>query len=125
MGILSMLSGPAGQTGDGVAVDADEAAGLPGTVALGQVSEHRTSLVLGQVRAEQWSAFAFGEAVFAGPAVKQANVILLAEAAADSKVACTTLPVKRAVGVQATEAREIAHGSTEITGRCQRVSVQM
>jgi len=35
-----MLSGPAGQTGDGVAVDADEAAGLPGTVALGQVIEH-------------------------------------------------------------------------------------
>jgi hypothetical protein len=124
VGILSMLSGPAGQAGDGVPVDADEAAGLPGTVALGQVIEHGTSLVLGQVRAEQWSAFAFGEAVFANPAVKQANVILLAEAAADSKVACTTLPVKRAVGVQATETREIVHGAVEGAGRCQRVRVQ-
>jgi hypothetical protein len=92
-----MSSGPAGQAGDGVAVDADEAAGLPGAVALTEVIEHGTGLVLRQVGAKQWSAFAFGEAVFAGPAVKQADVALLAEASADRKVACTTQPIKRAV----------------------------
>jgi hypothetical protein len=92
-----MSPGPAGQAGDRVAVDADEAAGLPGAVALTEVIEHGTGLVLRQVGAKQWSAFAFGEAVFAGPAVKQADMILLAEASADRKVACTTQPIKRAV----------------------------
>jgi hypothetical protein len=117
-----MLSGPPRQAGDGVAVDADEAAGLPGTVALTEVIEHRTSLVLGQVGAEKWSALAFGEAVFTGPAVKQTDMIVLAEAAAGSKVACTPTAVERAVGVQAAEARQVVHGS-EVAGRCPRLDV--
>ena len=79
-------------------MDADQAARLPGAVALGQMIEHRPGLVLRQVRAEEGSAFAFGEAVFAGPAVEQADVIVLAEAAADWEVARTTQPVQRAVG---------------------------
>ena len=92
MDLCSVLPGPASQASDGVAVDADEAAGLPGAVTLGEVIEHRTSLVLGEVRAEKWSAFAFGEAVLAGPAIKQADLVLLAEAAADGKVTCTRRP---------------------------------
>ena len=78
--------------------DADEAAGLSGTVAPTEVIEHGTGLLLRQVGAKQCSAFAFGEAVLAGPSVKEAEMILLAEAAADRKVACTATAVKRSWG---------------------------
>jgi hypothetical protein len=106
-----MFSGSAGQAGDGVAVDADEAAGLPGAVSLSEVIEHRTSLVLREVRAKKGSAFALGEAVFAGPAIKQADVVLLAEMPADSKVSCAAMAVKRTVRMQAAEARKVVHVS--------------
>jgi len=94
-----MWSGPPRQAGDGVAVDADEAAGLPGTVARAEVIEHRTGLILGQVGAEEWSALAFGEAVLAGPAGEQADGFVLAEAAADGEVTCIPTAVERAVRV--------------------------
>ena len=43
-----MVTGGAGQSDDGVAMDADEAFGLTDAVALGQVMEHRAGLVVGE-----------------------------------------------------------------------------
>jgi hypothetical protein len=117
MSVVGVLSGPAGQAGDGVAVDADEATGLPGAVALGEVVQHRAGLALGEVRAEQRSALALGEAIPAGLAVEEANVVVLAEVAADGEVAGVAVPVECAVGVLAAEASEVVHGS-ERTGLC-------
>jgi hypothetical protein len=81
------------------------------------VIEHGTGLLLRQAGAKLCSAFAFGEAALAGPSVKEAETILLAEAAADRKVACTASAVKRAVGVQAATAIEVVHGPEEIAGQ--------
>ncbi len=103
-------------------MDADEAAGLPGAVALAEVIEHRTGFILGQVGAEEWSALAFGEAVLTNPAVEEADVFVLAEAAADGEVGRIPTAVEGAVGIQTAEARKVVHGS-EIAGRCPGLDV--
>ena len=105
-----MLAGPAGPPGDGVAMDADEPAGLPGAVALGEVVEHRAGLVVREMRAEERGALAFGEAVFAGVAVEQAEVMVLAVAAADGEVSGVALAEQGAIGILAAEASEVVHG---------------
>jgi hypothetical protein len=114
---VGVLSGLACQAGDGVAADADEPAGLSGAVALGQVTENGTGLVLGEMGAEQRGPLAFGEPVFTGPAVEQADMVLLAKMAADGEVASVTAAVERAVGTLAAEASEVVHGPGRI-GPC-------
>jgi|SRR5947208_2048768 len=106
-----MLAGPAGPPGDGVAMDADEPAGLPGAVALGEVVEHRAGLVVREMRAEERGALAFGEAVFAGPTVEEPDVVLLAEATANGEVAGVASAVEGAIGVLTAEASQVVHGS--------------
>ena len=99
-----------GQTDDGVGLDADEAAGLPDAVALGQVVEHGEGCLRGESAAVQWRALALGEAGAAGVAVELAVLPGLAVAAADREVAGAAPAVERAVGVLAAEAREVVHG---------------
>src|SRR5512135_1782229 len=70
---------------------ADESGGGPHAVAVGQVPEHRDGLVLGQLGAEQGRALALGEAVAAGSAVEQADVLVRAVAGADGQVGEATL----------------------------------
>jgi hypothetical protein len=109
MSVVGMITGGAGQSDDGVAMDADEAFGLTDAVALGQVMEHRAGLVVGESAIEQRCALALGEAGLAGVAIEQTDVILLAVAVADREVAGPALAVKGAVGILATEAGEIVH----------------
>ena len=104
-----MVAGGAGQSDDGVAMDADEAFGLTDSVALGEVIEHGAGLLVGESAIEQRGALAFGEAGLAGVAVEQTDVILLAVTVADGEVPGPSLPVEGAVGILATEAGEIVH----------------
>jgi hypothetical protein len=66
VGALGVLPGLARQPHHGVAVDADEAFGLPDAVALDQMLEDRDGLLAGQARVEQRGPLAFGEARVAG-----------------------------------------------------------
>jgi hypothetical protein len=77
LSVVGMLASQACQAGDRVAVDADEAAGLPGAVALGEVVQHRVCLVVGKMGAEQRGALAFGEARAASLAVEEADMSCL------------------------------------------------
>jgi hypothetical protein len=108
-----MSSGDLRQAGDGVAVDVDEASGLSDAAALGEVLEHRAGLGVGQVGMEQGRALALGEAAFAGVAVEQADVVVLAVASADGEVACVASAVEAAIGLLAAEASEVVHGLGE------------
>jgi hypothetical protein len=65
-----MLSGDAGQSADGVGIDADQAPGGSDAAALVEVLEHGEGLLLGEMAVEQDCALALGEAVFAGVAVE-------------------------------------------------------
>ena len=105
-----MVAGGAGQSDDGVAMDADEAFGLTDAVALGQMMEHRAGLLVGESAVEERGALALGEAGLAGVAIEQADVIPLAVAVADGEVAGPSSAVEGAVGVLATEAGEVVHG---------------
>jgi hypothetical protein len=117
-----MFSGPPCQAGDGVAVNAEQAADLPGAVALTKVIEHGTGLLLGQMGSKECRTFTFGEAILAGPAVEQADLVLLAEAAAEGKVTGAPQTVEFAVGGHAAKTRQVVHGS-EGLGWCPRVKV--
>jgi hypothetical protein len=110
MSIVGVLSGGAGQSDDGVAVDADQAPGLADTVAFGQVLQDRDGGLLGEVTAIQRRALAFGEAGAAALAVELSELLVLAEPAADREVTGIASAVDRAVRILAAEAGEVVHG---------------
>jgi hypothetical protein len=109
MSIAGMRTGGAGQSDDGVAVNADPTLGLSDAAAFAEVMEHGTGLLLREMAVEQRRALAFGGAVVAGVAVEQADGVLLAVAAADGAVAGVALAVAGAIRVLAAEAREVIH----------------
>jgi hypothetical protein len=94
MSVVGMVPGGAGQSDDGVAMDADEPPGGADAAPLVEVFEHREGLLLGQMAAVQRGALALGEAGAAGVAVEQAELLLLAVAAADREVAGVTFAVE-------------------------------
>ena len=106
-----MLSGDAGQSDDGVGIDADQASCGPDATTLVEVLEYGEGLLLGEVAVEEGRALALGEAVLAGLAVEEADVVELAVAGADREVAGIASAVEGAVSVLATEAGEIVHGA--------------
>ena len=89
-----MVPGGAGQSDNGVAMDTDEAPGGADAAPLVEVFEYREGLLLGQVAAVQRRALALREAGAAGVAVEQAELLLLAVAAADREVAGVTFAVE-------------------------------
>jgi hypothetical protein len=109
MSVVGMLSGGTGQADDGVAMDADEAAGLADAVAFGEVMEDGCGLLVGHAAVEQRGALALGETSLAGVAVEQADVVGLAVAIADGEIAGIALPVQGAVTILAAKARKIIH----------------
>ena len=91
-------------------MDVDQASGLPDAAAFGEVLEDGASLLLGEVGVEQGRTLALGEAVFAGLAVEQSDVMVLAVAAADGEVCGVASAEGGAMGILAAEAREVVHG---------------
>ena len=111
MSVVGVVAGGACQADDGVAMDADEAAGLADAVALGQVLQDRDGDRFGEVTAVQRRALALGETGPAGVAVELAELLVLAVAAADREIAGIASAIERAVGILAAEARKIVHES--------------
>src|SRR4051812_42904015 len=107
--IVGMLSDHAGQSAHGVGIDADQASGGADAAALVEVLEHGEGLLLGEMAVEQGRALALGEAILAGLAVEQPDVILLAVAGADREVAGVPAAVEGALGILTAEAREVVH----------------
>ncbi len=105
-----MLAGGAGQSDDGIGLDADEASGLSDAVALGQVVEDGDGGFIGESAAVQGRALAFGEASAASMAVELAKLFVLAVAAADREIAGVAPAVERTVEILAAEAGEVVHG---------------
>jgi len=105
-----MLSGDASQAADGVGIDADEPACGADATALIEVLEDGDGLLLGEMGVEQSRPLPFGEAGFAGVAVKQSDVVLFAVAGADRKIPGMALPVGGADRILTTEASEVVHG---------------
>ena len=95
---------------DGIGMDLDQARRLEDATTLVDVLEDRGDLVLGQVGAVQRGSLAFGEPVMTGAAIEQAELPGLAEAAGDGEVSGVAAAEVGALGIQATEAREVVHG---------------
>jgi hypothetical protein len=109
MSVVGMLSDDAGQASDGVGIDADQASGAANATALVEMLEHGEGLFLGEMAVEQSRSLAFGEAVLAGLAVEQSDVVLLAVAGADREITGITGAVQGALGVLTAETREVVH----------------
>jgi hypothetical protein len=71
--LLGVVAGQGAEAGDGVAVDADQPAGLADADALGDVGQDGDGGGGGEAGVEQRGAFAFGEAVPAGAAAEHAQ----------------------------------------------------
>ena len=106
-----MFSGGAGQSDDGIAVDADEPPGGADAASLVEVIEDGVGLLLGEVAAVEGRALALGEAGPAGVAVELPELPVLAEAAADREVTGVALTVEPTDGIPAAEAGEVVHGT--------------
>jgi hypothetical protein len=109
MSVVGVLPGGAGQSDDGVAMDADESSGGADAAALVEVLEHRVGLLLGEMAAVERRAFAFGEAGPAGIAVELPELLVLAVATTDREVAGIASAVCHTVGILAAEAGEVVH----------------
>jgi hypothetical protein len=109
MSVVGMLSDHAGQSSDGVGIDADQAPGGTNAATLVEVLKHGEGLLRGEMGVEQGRALALGEAVFAGVAVEQADVILFAVTGADREITGIAPTVAGANGVLAAEAIEVVH----------------
>jgi hypothetical protein len=114
MSVVGMLTGGSSESHDGIAVDADEAAGGSHTAALIEMFEHRERRLLGQMAAVQRRALAFGEAGAAGVAVELSVLLGLAVVSADREIAGIAPAVERAVGILAAEAGEVVHRAQEL-----------
>ncbi len=112
MSVVGMGPGGAGQSDDGVAMDADEAPGGADAAPLVEVFEHREGLLLGQMAAVERGALALGEAGPAGVAVELPELLVLAESAADREVTGVASTVERTFGILAAEAGEVVHGAS-------------
>jgi len=109
MSVVGMLSGPAGQSADGVGIDADQASGGADPAALVEVLEHGKGLLLGEMGMEQGRALPLRESRLARLAVEQADVVPIAVAVADREITGVATAVEVAVGVLTTEAPEVVH----------------
>jgi hypothetical protein len=109
MSVVGMFSRGAGQSDDGVAVDADEAPGLADAVALGQVFQDRDGGLFGEVAAIQRRALALRETGATALAVELSELLVLAESAADREIAGVPPAVERTIRVLAAELREVVH----------------
>src|SRR5262249_6626620 len=111
MSLVGLSTGGAGPADDGVAMDADEAAGWADAMALGPVFQDRDGGRFGEMAAIQGRAFALGEARAAGVAVEEPELVALAVVAAHREVADMALAIPGTVGVLAAEACEVVPGA--------------
>jgi hypothetical protein len=111
MGGAGVLTGGAGVAADGIGMDLDQPSRLEDAAALGDMFEDRGDLVLRQMGAVQRGALALGEPGAAGAAVEQAILAGLAESVGDGEVSGAASGEVGASGIQATESREVVHGS--------------
>ena len=107
---MGVLPGDAGESDDGVSMDADESPGGADAAALVEVLKHGVGLFLRQMAAVERRAFTFGGAGAAAVAVELSDLLVLAEAAADREVSGAAPAVERTVRILAAEAREVVHG---------------
>ena len=117
MSVVGMLSDDAGQPSDGVGIDADQASGAADAAALVEVLEYGKGCFFGEMAVEQGRALAFGEAVLAGLAVEQPDVVLLAVAGTDREVTGVAGAVQGAFRVLTAEACEVVHAGDRPVGR--------
>jgi len=106
---VGVLSGGTGAAHDGVAMDADEAAGGPDATAVLEMFEHREGCSLGEMAAIQRCALAFREAGAAGVARELSVWLGFTVVAADREVAGIAPTVELALGILAAEAGEVVH----------------
>jgi hypothetical protein len=104
-----MLSREFGQANDRIFVNTHEPSRLANATALLQVPQNRDSLVLGKSRGEQRGALAFGEAILAGAACQNPQLVATI-VKADTQVVEAALAIVGAVGVEAAESCEVVHG---------------
>jgi hypothetical protein len=107
--VAGVVAGPSAQTADRAAIDLAESTGLADTTPLGDVFQDRFELLSSQSRVEEGRPLALGEANLADAATEHASFFVRAVATGHSQISDPSLAKLGAVGIEATEAREVIH----------------
>ncbi len=110
MELLGVAAGSGAEAGDGVAVDADQAAGLADADAFGDVGQDGDGGVGGEAGVKQGGAFALGETSPAGAAAEHTAPVG-AVAGGDGEVAVAAFAIVGTAFVLAAESGEVVHDS--------------
>jgi hypothetical protein len=123
VGLLGVVSGLADIASHRIAMDPHQPLGLADAAAVGDVLQDGDGLLLGQVRAEQGRALAFGEPDTARTASEEPDRRGgLAVVTGDGEVFAPSDAMIGALGIQAAEHGEVTHGPPPTTYLAMRAS---
>jgi hypothetical protein len=106
-----VVAGDSAVAADGIGMDLDQSCRLADATPLVDVFQDREDLVFSQVGTVQRGALAFGEAVAAGAAIEQPILLGLAQTPGEGEISGVSAAEVGALGILATEEREVVHGS--------------
>jgi hypothetical protein len=121
--LSSVRAGLEGQTSDGVFADPDQACGLSGAAAVGEVGEDGEDLILGKSGVKERCGLAFAEAILAGAAIEEAILLACAVAHTDREIAVSASSIVGAIGVEAAKAVEVIHRRVTVTDQAEDCSI--
>jgi hypothetical protein len=107
--VAGVVAGDSAQMADRAAIHLAKSTGLADAASLGDVFQDRFDLLRRQSRVEQGRPFALGEAEFADAATEHASLLMRAVATSNGQISGPSLAMLGAVGIEATEAREVIH----------------
>jgi len=112
--VVSVLPSDSAQAADRAAVHVAKSAGLADTASLGNVIQNRFGLLRRQPRVEERSPLSLRKAGLAHAATEHASLFMNAVATGHGQISGPSLAMLGAVGIQATEAREVIHGAAPL-----------
>ena len=104
-----MIAGQAGQTHDGIAVDADPACRGADATSLLEMAEDRHDRLVGELGAEEDGPFVLRERVLADLAAEESVLVVLSEAVVDREVSGMALTERRTARIGTAETCEVFH----------------
>jgi hypothetical protein len=107
--VAGVIASDSAQAADRATIHLAKSTGLPDAASLGDMFQDRFDLLRRQSRVKEGCPLALGEAKLADTATEHASLLMRAVAAGYGQISGPSLAMLGAVGIEATEAREVIH----------------
>jgi hypothetical protein len=107
--IAGVIASDSAQAADRAAIHLAKSTGLADAASLGDMFQDRFDFLRRQSRVKEGRPLALGEAELADAATEHASLLMRAVAAGHGQISGPSLAMLGAVGIEATEAREVIH----------------